>query len=785
MKKIILILIAALMLTGCTEKSALFGAGSSSVKKLTGEQADAYQFFAQSIGSDPVEITDSEVINELWVYLSECEDGERCRFSEGCEPAGVNSDTDTLILKDKSSGAEYSIAAGYPFRSTNTKDDEPVIRISGYINEDELLWAAYKDVHGNFETLLDGLAERASGSTEPPALLTDNALEDYEITGSIDVYDHESNTYTKYSGAVSEEVTGELWELLCVIDRGSPILLEGRQTVGGGCIGGGLVFRNKNTGEGYWVSDGILYAAPELDGGTSVLVIGGRYYGDGYLEEYGVTASKKIEELLIKGVAREENVVERIVYEPSDPWKDKPEKLTDMIFEELEFSGKANVYDHETSITTTYQGDITGDVRAELWELLGEIEECDPVELGEKGSVGGGCFNGALWITNAVTGDEYVIFDGIYYSNPMLEGGPEVVAIMGRFRDGSDVKYYYPDYDENGVSLFDKLTDTLCGALVCEENVYVRVQTYPQNAPEFPEKLTALNFGDLEFTGEAEVYEAYTTTKYRGKIDGDTAEKLWALLKVIEDSTPFDYDDNDYAGGYGSRLLIKDRSTGKSYTVSDGILYDNPMDCGGASVFIIDGIPYGGLGYICYSSYRFNGSDNGTSLDYEFSDLLTESVVREENVISREYSEEYPPKEDIVYVRSYRNWAWGHQHYGTFVDMLGNVYEFDFSDNETSSDEEFVELLEKWHFNHLFGKPVGKIDDLNALAEIVELADQVSEDAKIVKKLEAYDAGQRTIYALNSRHSLVEISSYGDYRRINTDPNAIKIAVICEANKIS
>lgn len=621
MKKIILILIAALMLTGCTEKSAVSGAGSSSAKKLTCEQIDAYRFFAQSTGCDPVEITDSEIINELWVYLSECEEGERCRFSEGCEPAGVNSDTDTLILKDKSSGAEYSIAAGYPFRSTNTKDDEPVIRISGYINEDELLWAAYKDVHGNFETLLDGLAERASGSTEPPALLTDNALEDYEITGSIDYYDQKTNTYTKYSGAVSEDVTGELWELLCVIDRGSPILLEGRQTVGGGNIGGGLVFKNKNTREGFWVSDGILYAAPELDGGVSVLVIGGRYYGDGYLEEYGVTASKKIEELLIKGVAREENVVERIVYEPSDPWKDKPEKLTDMNFEELEFSGKAEVFDPETRITTDYQGDIAGEVCAELWELLGEIEACEPAELGENGSVGGGCFDGTLWIKNTVTDDEYFIYDGIYYSNPMLEGGPTVVAVNGRFRDGSCAKYYYPTYDENGNSLFDKLTDVFLEGLMREENVYAHV-------------------------------------------------------------------------------------------------------------------------------------------------LPSEPVIIE--------------KKDIAMVHSYCNWAEGHQHFGEFVDFAGNVYWFDFSDEEVGSDKEFMKLLEDWHFNGKFGDPTGTVKDIDALWEIAGLADNTAEDARIVEKHEAYDAGQDTIYAVNSEHELVEIYSEGDFRRINTDLNAVRIMAIRE-----
>ena len=196
--------------------------------------------------------------------------------------------------------------------------------------------------------MLSGCAEGVSGTSgalegsavsdlpEPPALLTDNPLEDYEISGSIEIYDNYSRT--KYSGAVSEEVRGELWELLCTIDRGSPIILKGTQTVGvGGKIGGELIFRNKNTGEGYWVSDGLLYSAPELPGGEGVIIIDDRYYGDGYLEEYGVTESEKIRELLIKGVVREENVIERKVYEPSDPWKDKPAKLTDMNFEDLKF----------------------------------------------------------------------------------------------------------------------------------------------------------------------------------------------------------------------------------------------------------------------------------------------------------------------------------------------------------------------------------------------------------------------------------------------------------------
>lgn len=90
--------------------------------------------------------------------------------------------------------------------------------------------------------------------------------------------------------------------------------------------------------------------------------------------------------------------------------------------------------------------------------------------------------------------------------------------------------------------------------------------------------------------------------------------------------------------------------------------------------------------------------------------------------------------------------------------------------------EEFVKVLEYRHFNDLLGDPVGKFDDVEKLREIAVLADQIPEDAKIKEDHRAYDAGQRTLYAMTSEHALVEIYSDGDYRRVNTDPSAKKIA---------
>ena len=108
---------------------------------------------------------------------------------------------------------------------------------------------------------------------------------------------------------------------------------------------------------------------------------------------------------------------------------------------------------------------------AELWALLGEIEKRQPASFAGTGSIGS--YDEVLWVSNTVTGDEYCIYYGIYYSDCEL-GGSSVFEINGFFRDGSQVKLYSP-YDENGNSLYDKFKDVLLKGLMREENVYARV----------------------------------------------------------------------------------------------------------------------------------------------------------------------------------------------------------------------------------------------------------------------------------------------------------------------
>lgn len=293
-----------------------------------------------------------------------------------------------------------------------------------------------------------------------------------------------------------------------------------------------------------------------------------------------------------------------------------------------------------------------------------------------------------------------------------------------------------------------------------------------------------MSLEELEFSGITMIYEGatYTTTKYSGSITGDTKEKLWLLLGDIQDGKPYELDDNDTVGGAGyEALTVKNTRTGKEYRIYGSILYDNPMEEGGPCVVVIEGIPSYGRNYTCYG----HGSEICPS--DALSELIREGVACEENIIEQTTEEPVPYKADIVLVSNYRNWAEGFQCYGSFIDFEGNIYKYDFSDRswmDISSDEDLMCELEKGHFNHLFGEPAGTFEDIDLLWDIAIFADQISENAVITKEHKGYDMGQDVLYAVSGEHRLIEINSFGDYDRVNTDENAKKIAEICKENRI-
>lgn len=721
--------VGALGTTGGTEDGSVSPVSAASSDKLTSAERASYQFLLP--GDTPVEITDETVINELWMFLEECENGEECRFSHGTAPAGVKGDP-ALILTDKATGAEYEIAPGFPFHCNNAKDDEPVIRISGK-SGDELLWAAYKDEFGKFGALLNGLADRLAFDD---TLLTDGEFNDYEFTAELTYYDREP-----LCGMLTVSAAKQIWELVGELERVGEF--DTGNVAGYGVGNCTVTARNTVTGETVVISDGTVGIKPaELAVDEYVVYVGRKTYPSVYLPDDGIYAHVKLERIVedcLTGSDSGSNGGN------ADPEQSSVEKMTDGDIKEFEIYGD----------TEGGYGEITGEVKRLVWDKLAEIERAEPIKSG--GSNVGGCCRDRIVCTYVPTRKTYYVTDGIYYASPELDGGPGAVRINDVYRMG------------NLHGVFDAIRAEL-------------------EARELsPAKLTVNSFEDFEFSGSAGTYDGatLTTTKYSGSIPEKTARKLWEFLVQIESSGHFDYDDNDYADNFGDTFTIRNKYTGREYKFSRGILYENPYVDGGAEVYVLQGIQFGKRKYSCYGK-NIEGDDYFTFAD-KFDELVAEGIVRKENIVETFTADPVPSKSDIVLVRNYTNWAWGYVNNGVFIDLSGNAYEFDISDIPSEvigSGEDLIALLERKHYAHEFGDPVGTFEDTDLLWNIHDLADRVSPNAKITEKHAACDAGQRTLYAVNSEHIPVIISSTGDFDRVNTDLNALNIALKCALNKI-
>lgn len=422
---------------------------------------------------------------------------------------------------------------------------------------------------------------------------------------------------------------------------------------------------------------------------------------------------------------------------------------------------------------------VNSDIIIELWDFLWDIEhQQEPLSIDD---VPGGADREMVFLPtdelimkSVLDGKEYTVRAG--YTSDSFSNGPDVIidtpaVIIEGIQNGDINTVCYEDI--RGIGDFKGIFELLLDGLAerAKKGDYIPPEQRDKK------KITDTRFEDCEFSGTAVVYDykTRTHTKYNGTLTGEAARELWSLLTEIENTEPIVFDDDDsYGGGsFNGELIVRNNRAGISRRISDGIFYEHPMEEGGPCVIVI--------GNKCY--YPSNVGGDVSSRD-RLTELITEGIAREENIVWSETAEPKPAKSDIVLIENYSNFAWGYQNSGAFVDFEGNIYEFDLSDIDPVSGEEFVNVLEYRHFNDLLGDPVGTFDDIDKLWEIVSLADRISEDAEITKKHEMYDAGQRTLYVLNSEHALVEICSSGDYKRVNTDPNAIMVSVIVGLNGI-
>lgn len=170
--------------------------------------------------------------------------------------------------------------------------------------------------------------------------------------------------------------------------------------------------------------------------------------------------------------------------------------------------------------------------------------------------------------------------------------------------------------------------------------------------------------------------------------------------------------------------------------------------------------------------------------DNSLHSLMGRLIAKEENVSEREKYPEKSDGADIVLIREHKNWAWGYQHSGSFVDMNGNVYDFDFS-TDTYGGEEIgsdAELMNRLTEICSEDEPVSDaaVGHTDILRQIRELADGADRNARLISRPDCYDAGQSTVYAVTSENRLVTVCSDGDNAVTSTDGNAYKIQRLWE-----
>lgn len=424
-----------------------------------------------------------------------------------------------------------------------------------------------------------------------------------------------------------------------------------------------------------------------------------------------------------------------------------------------------NRWDEYQFIVKSTEGEtvdiVNSDIIIELWYFLWDIEhQQEPYSFNVT-------VEGESHETNFLPTDELimksVLNDKEYtvragYISEIFSNGSDVVTdtpavIIEGVENGGMNYVCYEDF----LGVFEPLLDGLAEKVKLGDDII---------EPRGKEKLTKTSFEDCEFLGTAELFEreTLTTTKYSGALTEEAARELWELLTEIENAELVVFDDNDSVGNCGRDLVVRNTRVNKSWTVSEGILYDHPLEEGGATVIMVGG------------NYYYTFETDGVFAHNRLHELITEGIAREENIVWQETAEEVTKKSDIVLIEEYSNFAWGYQHSGRIVDLGGNIYEFDLTDIDPVSGEELVKVLEYRHFNGHLGSPVGIFDDKDTLWEILSLADGISENALITEEHKAFDAGQSTLYAMTSERALIEIYSDGDYRRVNTDPNAKKIA---------
>ena len=254
-------------------------------------------------------------------------------------------------------------------------------------------------------------------------------------------------TANKYQGVIEDDnIKSQLWDFIS--DQLEQPVREGGTV--GGSEGAELHLTDNQTGAQTTIYYAIWYENPMDEGGPMVMYYDGTFYDElvynetsNYEDNYH--ANKYFNDL-IESIKSDENLI-------------KPSNST-AEYDNYTFS--AYYYDYYDT-ANKYQGVIEDDnIKSQLWDLISnQLEQ----SVYEDGSTGGSeCAE--LYLTDKQTGVQTTIYYTIWYSDPMVDGGPIVMYYDGicyeAFLYDNDKYYFTSDY------FYD-----LIGSIKSDENLLV------------------------------------------------------------------------------------------------------------------------------------------------------------------------------------------------------------------------------------------------------------------------------------------------------------------------
>lgn len=296
-------------------------------------------------------------------------------------------------------------------------------------------------------------------------------------------------------------------------------------------------------------------------------------------------------------------------------------------------------------------------------------------------------------------------------------------------------------------------------------------------------RMTELTFRAEGFEVDA---EANKEISYEGKItDTDVITRLWEIIRE-QQKQPAIKDGNVFGGTPSLHLYAPngteytlsytwDREEYIPPTVRDDGVCDEPGFSPVGTAFVIRG---GTSKKYQPISLEAEKEFENLIMDYLRSHATPEDASekpwKSEVTFKEKVSQKSVPTDHIVFVERYQNLAWGYQDNGSFIDCWGNVYEFDYSDRGSMSEEEFQQAL--WE-TYCDTEPVRKeVCDSDKLFEILlKDIDKIDREAEVSQKHTACDAGQRALYVCDSDFELIELCSKGDVEKRLQDRTAKKL----------